>query len=132
MRWDGPYTISEKKENVNYKIYADHGKKMMIVHADRMKIFDEKSLSNSSKQIIEPQSESETETKLTQKIIKDPIPIHIPYQRNSISSRENVSSKNRSRSPSSKESTSSLVMNIPLHLLLNCEQIYGYLNFLEI
>jgi len=42
MRWDGPYTISEKKGNVNYKIYADNGKKMMIVHADRMKIFHEK------------------------------------------------------------------------------------------
>ena len=73
MRWDGPYTISEKKGNVNYKIYADNGKKMMIVHADRMKIFHEKDPSESSQQIIKPQSESEPETKPPQNIIKDPI-----------------------------------------------------------
>jgi hypothetical protein len=74
MRWDGPYTISEKKGNVNYKIYADNGKKMMIVHADRMKIFHEKDPSEPSQQIIKPQSESEPETKPPQNIIKDPIP----------------------------------------------------------
>jgi hypothetical protein len=39
MRWEGPYTVKERKGNVNYKIYADNGKKMMIVHADRMKHF---------------------------------------------------------------------------------------------
>jgi hypothetical protein len=75
MRWDGPYAISEKKGNVNYKIYADNGKKMMIVHADRMKIFYEKSPSDSSQQIIEPQSESEPKTKLPHSIITDPRPI---------------------------------------------------------
>jgi hypothetical protein len=39
MRWEGPYTGKERKGYVNYKIYADTGKKMMIVHADRMKQF---------------------------------------------------------------------------------------------
>jgi hypothetical protein len=73
MRWDGPYTISEKKGNVNYKIYADNGKKMMIVYADRMKIFHEKSPSDSSQQITEPQSESETKTNPPRNIITDPI-----------------------------------------------------------
>jgi len=75
MRWDGPYTISEKKGNVNYKIYADNGKKMMIVHADRMKIFHEKDPSEASQQIIEPQSESEPKTKPPQNIIENPIPM---------------------------------------------------------
>jgi hypothetical protein len=75
MCWDGPYTIKEKKGNVNYKIYADNGKKMMIVHADKMKIFHEKPPSDSIQQIIEPQSESETKTKPPSSIITDPIPI---------------------------------------------------------
>jgi hypothetical protein len=63
MRWDGPYTISEMKENVNYKIYADNGKKMMIVHADRMKIFHKNTPSDPIQQVIEPQSESVTKNK---------------------------------------------------------------------
>jgi hypothetical protein len=37
---------------------------MMTVHADRMKIFHEKSPSDSSQQIIEPKSESEKKPKL--------------------------------------------------------------------
>jgi hypothetical protein len=53
---------------------------MMIVHADRMKIFHEKSPLDSSQQIIEPQSESETKTKHPRIIITDPIPIrHSKY-----------------------------------------------------
>jgi hypothetical protein len=40
-----------------------------------MKISHEKDPSESSQQIIKPQSESEPETKPPQNIIKDPIPI---------------------------------------------------------
>jgi hypothetical protein len=40
MRWEGPYTVTEKKQgNVNYKIVSEDGKKRMVVHADRMKKF---------------------------------------------------------------------------------------------
>jgi hypothetical protein len=39
MRWEGPYTVVEKKSNVSYKIVSDDGKKLMVVHADRMKKF---------------------------------------------------------------------------------------------
>ena len=39
MRWEGPYTVTEKKSNVNYKIVSHDGKKRMVVHADRMKKF---------------------------------------------------------------------------------------------
>jgi len=39
MRWEGPYTVTEKKGNVNYKIVSYDGKKRMVVHADRMKKF---------------------------------------------------------------------------------------------
>jgi hypothetical protein len=39
MRWEGPYTVVEKKSNVSYKIGSDDGKKRMVVHADRMKKF---------------------------------------------------------------------------------------------
>ena len=38
-RWDGPFVIKEKKGNVNYKILSEDGKKMMIVHSDRLKSF---------------------------------------------------------------------------------------------
>jgi hypothetical protein len=46
---------------------------MMILHADRMKIFHEKSPSDSSQQIIEPQLESETKTEPPHSIITDPL-----------------------------------------------------------
>ncbi len=39
MRWEGPYTVVEKKSNVSYRIGSDDGKKRMVVHADRMKKF---------------------------------------------------------------------------------------------
>ena len=39
MRWEGPYTVVEKKSNVSYKIISDDGKRLMVVHADRMKKF---------------------------------------------------------------------------------------------
>ena len=39
MRWEGPYTVTEKKGNVNYKIVSYDGKKRIVVHADRMKKF---------------------------------------------------------------------------------------------
>jgi hypothetical protein len=50
MRWEGPYTVKERKGNVNYKIYTDDGKKMLIVHADRMKKFNNR---NSKKDEVE-------------------------------------------------------------------------------
>ncbi len=37
MRWEGPYTVVEKKSNVSYKIISDDGKRLMVVYADRMK-----------------------------------------------------------------------------------------------
>ena len=39
MRWEGPFTVVEKKGNVNYKIVSDDGKKLLVVHTDRMKKF---------------------------------------------------------------------------------------------
>jgi len=39
MRWEGPYTVIERKGNVSYKIVSDDGKKLMVVHADRLKKF---------------------------------------------------------------------------------------------
>jgi hypothetical protein len=39
MRWEGPYTVIEKKSNVSYKIVSDDGKRLVVVHADRMKKF---------------------------------------------------------------------------------------------
>jgi hypothetical protein len=50
MRWEGPYTrhgvpeftrlpytVVEKKRNVSYKIISDDGKRLVVVHADRIK-----------------------------------------------------------------------------------------------
>jgi hypothetical protein len=39
MRWEGPYTVVEKKSNVSNKKVSDDGKKLMVVHANRMKNF---------------------------------------------------------------------------------------------
>ena len=39
MRWEGPFIVKEKKGNVNYRIASPDGKKLMVVHADRMKKF---------------------------------------------------------------------------------------------
>ena len=39
MRWEGPFTVVEKKGNVNYKIVSDDGKKLLVVHTDRIKKF---------------------------------------------------------------------------------------------
>ena len=39
MRWEGPFTVVEKKGNVNYKIVSVDGKKLLVVHTDRMKKF---------------------------------------------------------------------------------------------
>jgi hypothetical protein len=39
MRWEGPYTVVEKKSNVSYRIGSNDGKKRMVVQADRMKKF---------------------------------------------------------------------------------------------
>ena len=39
MRWEGPYTVTENKGNVNYRIVSNDGKTRMVVHADRMKKF---------------------------------------------------------------------------------------------
>jgi hypothetical protein len=37
MRWEGPFAVAEKKGNVNSKIFSDDGKKLLVVHTDRMK-----------------------------------------------------------------------------------------------
>ena len=37
MRWEGPFSIAERKGNVNYKIISQNGKKLLIVHSDRLK-----------------------------------------------------------------------------------------------
>jgi hypothetical protein len=37
MRWEGPFSITEGKGNVNYKIISQNGKKLLIVHSDRFK-----------------------------------------------------------------------------------------------
>ena len=39
MRWEGPYVIKEKKNDVNYKIESADGKKILVTHVDRMKLF---------------------------------------------------------------------------------------------
>lgn len=41
MRLEILYTVKEKKGNVNYKIYSDDEKRMMIVDVDRIKKFHE-------------------------------------------------------------------------------------------
>jgi len=38
-RWDGPYTVKEKKGNVSYRIISEDGKKLVVAHADRLKKF---------------------------------------------------------------------------------------------
>ena len=38
-RWEGPYTVKEKKGNVSYKIISEDGKKLLVAHADRLKKF---------------------------------------------------------------------------------------------
>ena len=40
MRWEGPFSITERKGNVNYKILSQNGKKLLIVHSDRLKKFN--------------------------------------------------------------------------------------------
>jgi hypothetical protein len=40
MRWEGPFSIAERKGNVNYKIISQNGKKLLIVHSDRLKKFN--------------------------------------------------------------------------------------------
>ena len=35
MRWEGPFSIAERKGNVNYKIISQNGKKLLIVLSDR-------------------------------------------------------------------------------------------------
>jgi hypothetical protein len=37
MRWEGPFSIKERKGNVNYKIISQNGKKLLVVHSDRLK-----------------------------------------------------------------------------------------------
>ena len=37
MRWEGPFSITERKGNVNYKIISQNGKKLLIVHSDILK-----------------------------------------------------------------------------------------------
>ena len=59
MRWEGPYTVKERKGNVNYKIYADNGKKMMIVHADRMKQFHKRKSPETAEEIKQNESIAE-------------------------------------------------------------------------
>ena len=36
---EGPFTVVEKKGNVNYKIVSVDGKKLLVVQTDRMKKF---------------------------------------------------------------------------------------------
>jgi flagellar hook assembly protein FlgD len=40
IRWEGPFSITERKGNVNYKIISQNGKKLLIVHSDRLKKFN--------------------------------------------------------------------------------------------
>ena len=40
MRWEGPFSITERKGNVNYKIVSQNGKKLLVVHSDRLKKFN--------------------------------------------------------------------------------------------
>ena len=40
MRWEGPFSITERKGNVNYKILSQNGKKLLVVHSDRPKKFN--------------------------------------------------------------------------------------------
>ena len=40
MCWEGPFSITERKGNVNYKIISQNGKKWLVVHSDRLKKFN--------------------------------------------------------------------------------------------
>ena len=40
MRWEGPFSVTERKGNVNYKIVSQNGKKLLVVHSDRLKKFN--------------------------------------------------------------------------------------------
>ena len=39
MRWEGPYVVVEKKNEVNYKIRSEDGKRSFVTHIDRLKKF---------------------------------------------------------------------------------------------
>ena len=40
MRWEGSFSVAERKGNVNYKIISQNGKKLLIVHSDILKKFN--------------------------------------------------------------------------------------------
>jgi hypothetical protein len=67
MRWEGPFSITERKGNVNYKILSQNGKKLLIVHSDRLKKFNP----------VEKNDNQNLEISL-EKVNKEPSPVKEP------------------------------------------------------
>jgi hypothetical protein len=62
-RWEGPYTVKEKKGNVSYRIISDDGKKLMVAHADRMKKFQGRTSPEATATATEEKGKEETDEK---------------------------------------------------------------------
>ena len=71
-RWEGPYTVTEKKGNVNYKIVSHDGKKRMVVHADRMKKFQGHTSLEATEQDEKPKTKKRARLVEKEKTITEP------------------------------------------------------------
>ena len=61
MRWDGPYTVLEKKSDVNYKLEVEG--KEYVTHVDRMKLFRRNDIQNQNKAARQPEQNEKENTK---------------------------------------------------------------------